>query len=52
MAYNDSGKSFNNSIPYFSNPQFYLGIKTGNTGTEDNAKALRISSPYISNFRE
>ena len=53
MAYNDSGKNFNNSIPYFSNPSVsYLGIKTGNTGTEDNAKALRISSPYISNFRE
>jgi predicted outer membrane repeat protein len=53
MAYNDSGKNFDNSIPYFSNPSVsYLGVKTGNLGTEDNAKALRISSPYISNFRE
>ena len=53
MAYNDSGKNFNNSIPYFSNPSVsYLGVKTGNSGTEDNAKALRISSPYIANFRE
>jgi predicted outer membrane repeat protein len=53
MAYNDSGKNFDNSIPYFSNPSVsYLGVKTGNTGTEDNAKALRISSPYVSNFRE
>ena len=53
MAYNDSGKSFDNSIPYFSNPSVsYLGVKTGNSGTEDNAKALGISSPYISNFRE
>ncbi len=53
MAYNDSDKSYKNSIPYFSNPAIsYLGVATGNEGTENNAMALKISTPYVANFRD
>ena len=52
MSYNDDASSYQHSIPYFSNPDTsYLGILTGNSGTEDNAKALNLSAPYVSNFR-
>ena len=52
MSYNDDASSYQHSIPYFSNPDTsYLGILTGNPGTEDNAKALNLSAPYVSNFR-
>ena len=53
MAYNDASKSYNNSIPFFSNPSVsYLGVPTGNSGQEDNALALTISAPYVSNFKD
>ena len=53
MAYNDSAKSFDNSIPFFSNPSIsYLGVPTGNVEQENNALALKLSAPYVSNFRE
>ena len=52
MSYNDSDKNYENTAPFFSNPSVsYLGVVTGNEGQEDNAKALSISSPYVSNFR-
>ncbi len=53
MAYNDSAKSYKNSIPFFSNPSvYYQDVPTGNVGQEDNALALKISAPYVSNFRQ
>ena len=53
MAYNDSAKSYENSIPFFSNPSVsYQDVPTGNVGQEDNAQALTISAPYVSNFRQ
>ena len=52
MAYDNSSKSYQNSIPYFSNPAIsYLGVPTGNPETENNVMALKISTPYVANFR-
>ena len=52
MSYNDSSMSYQNSIPFFSNPLVtYLGVSTGNENSEDNALALNLSAPYASNFR-
>lgn len=52
MSYNDSSLSYQNSIPFFSNPLVtYLGVSTGNENSEDNALALNLSAPYASNFR-
>ncbi|MEC7393820.1 MAG: Ig-like domain-containing protein [Verrucomicrobiota bacterium] len=53
MAYDDNAENFPTKIPYFSNPQVsYLGVTTGNAGTENNAKVLSITAPYVSNFRK
>ena len=53
MAYNDASKRYNNSIPFFSKPSVsYLGVPTGNSGQEENALALTISAPYVSNFKD
>ena len=53
MSYNDDEGSYQNSVPFFSNPKVsYLGVPTGNDGTENNAKALSLSVPYASNFRK
>ena len=52
MSYDSSPAAYNNRIPHFSNPLVdYEGVATGNTGTENNAKVLSISAPYVSNFR-
>ena len=52
MSYNNDTSSYQHSIPYFSNPQIsYLGTSTGNQGSENNAKALNLSIPYVANFR-
>lgn len=52
MAYDDSTESYGNSIPFFSNPNvLYQGVATGNSGSENNALVLQLSSPYVSNFR-
>ena len=53
MSYDTSPIStYPNTIPYFSNPDvLYLSTSTGNYGTEDNAKVLNFSAPYVSNFR-
>ena len=41
------------TIPYFSNPNVtYLSTATGNTNSEDNAKVLTSTAPYVSNFRK
>ena len=53
MSYNDGAGSYQNSVPFFSNPNVsYLGVPTGNDGTENNARALSLSAPYASNFRK
>ena len=52
MSYDSSPAAYNNRIPHFSNPLVsYEGVATGNTGTENNAKVLSTSAPYVSNFR-
>ena len=52
MSYDSSPSAYNNRIPHFSNPLVsYEGVSTGNTGTENNAKVLSLSAPYVSNFR-
>ena len=53
MAYDTSPVStFPNTVPFFSNPNVtYLTTATGNTGSEDNAQVLRLTVPYVSNFR-
>ena len=53
MSYDTSPVStFPNTIPYFSNPDVtFLSTSTGNYGTEDNAKVLKLTAPYVSNFR-
>ena len=53
MSYDNSAENFPIKIPYFSNPEVsYLGVTTGNAGTENNAKVLSITAPYVSNFRQ
>ena len=51
MACDDSTESYGNSIPFFffSNPNvLYQGVATGNSGSENNALVLQLSSPYVS----
>ena len=51
MAYDTTDSKYPNTIPFFSNPGVtYLTTATGNPGTEDNAKVLGLSAPYVSNF--
>ena len=53
MSYDNEAENFPTKIPYFSNPEVsYLGVTTGNVGTENNAKVLSITAPYVSNFRQ
>ena len=54
MSYDTNPSStYPNSIPYFSNPSVsYLTTSTGNVGTENNAKVLSLTAPYVSNFRK
>ena len=54
MSYDTNPSStFPNSIPYFSNPSVsYLTTSTGNIGTENNAKVLGLTAPFVSNFRK
>ena len=54
MSYDTNPSStYQNSIPYFSNPSVsYLTTSTGNVGTENNAKVLSLTAPYVSNFRK
>ena len=53
MAYDTTDSKYPNTIPFFSNPGVtYLTTATGNIGTEDNAKVLGLSAPYVSNFRD
>ena len=54
MSYEyDDGGDYGQRIPYFSNPDVsYLGVPTGNAGSEDNAQVLSFTTPYLANFRK
>ncbi len=53
MAYDtENSVTYANQVPFFSNPSIkYLGIPLGNENSEDNAKVLEKTIPYVANFR-
>ena len=53
MSYDTDQDTYNQLIPYFSNPAVNYGtVATGNDGSADNAKVLTSTAPYVANFRQ
>jgi hypothetical protein len=51
MSYDSEPSNYSIKIPYFSNPDVsYIGTTTGELNA-DNARVLRSTGPYVSNFR-